>query len=350
MDSEMTSGGYECAYETKNSYKVIHIHPTLRCNLLCKHCYSSSAPNLKGGIDLNLLKSFLEYAYTIGFNVISVSGGEPFLYDHLKELLVASKKIGYQTQTATNGMLLKAAKSKECLEHLDLVAISIDGNREKHDEIRCFKGAFDKTVEGIELLNKLNKDFGIIHTITNQSWENLLWLSDFAYEHGAKLLQLHPLELYGRASEQLFSEGLTQESLHKTHIIGTYLQSKFADKMRIQMDFLHREYIEEYPSTIHYQGENYKITEDNFAEFIKTIVINEQGTIYPVSYGFSDDFAICELSASNSFEKSFAKFVTNKGEQLYKLLSESYKEIVSNQDKDLVAWTEYIVAKSNKKI
>lgn len=346
----MTSGGYECAYESQSSYKVIHIHPTLRCNLFCKHCYSSSAPNLKGGIDLNILKPFLEYAYSTGFNVISVSGGEPFLYGQLQELLLESKKIGYKTQAATNGMLLKAAKSKECLKHLDLVAISIDGNREKHDEIRCLDGAFDKALEGIEILNKFEKDFGIIHTITNQSWENLIWLADFAYEHGAKLLQLHPLELYGRASEQLSTQGLTQDALHKTHIVGTYLQSKFAGKMRIQMDFLHREYIEEHPSTIHYQGENYALTEDNFAEFIRTIIINEQGKVYPVSYGFSDDFKICELSTFGNGEKVFDNFVANSGNKLYQLFSESYKEIVNDKDKDLVAWTEYIVAKSNRRI
>jgi Fe-coproporphyrin III synthase len=347
MASEMMTGGSEKTCNTTRSSNVIHIHPTLRCNLRCKHCYSSSAPNLKGGIELELLKPFLEYAFETGFNIVSISGGEPFLYDQLKDLLVESKKIGFRTQIASNGMLLKASKSQECLEYIDLIAISIDGTEEEHDQIRCLKGAFKKTVEGIQILNDHQKPFGMIHTITNESWKNLLWLSEFASNRGAKLLQLHPLELDGRAKETFSMQRLTQESLHKTHVLGTYLQSKYAESMRIQMDFLHREYIAEYPTTVHFQGNDFLLNEDNFADSIKTVVVNEKGGVLPVSYGFSNDFEICNLRDFSRKNQMFQKFIQGKGGKLYSLITECYHEILNDEQNDLVAWTEYIVAKSN---
>ena len=62
-------------------FHTIQIHPTRKCNLSCLHCYSSSGPAYKEMLNVEALKIFLEYAYRNGFNNISVSGGEPFLYN-----------------------------------------------------------------------------------------------------------------------------------------------------------------------------------------------------------------------------------------------------------------------------
>src|SRR4051794_24869360 len=120
-------------------------------------------------------------------------------------------------------MLLKSEKAKRILKNLDLVAISIDGEEAVHDEIRNLPGAFRKMVEGVEILKDLGTSFGFIHTITEQSWQKLFWLSEFAYAKGAKLLQLHPLELTGRAATDFNYLVPSQESLHKVFIIGNYL-------------------------------------------------------------------------------------------------------------------------------
>ena len=70
-------------------FRTIQIHGTRKCNLSCKHCYSSSSPHLKDMLDISALKDFLSFAYDQGFNNIAMSGGEPLLYRDIEELLNA---------------------------------------------------------------------------------------------------------------------------------------------------------------------------------------------------------------------------------------------------------------------
>lgn len=162
--------------QNTDSLHVIQIHPTLQCNLKCKHCYSSSGPKMRGSVDLNDLDLFMEYAKRYGFNVMSVSGGEPFIYPDLESMLVMSHDHGYRNMAASNAMLFNTDRAKRCLKYLDLLAISIDGDENVHDEIRNFPGAFNKMLEGVEIARQSGVLFGFIHTITSKSWENLLWL------------------------------------------------------------------------------------------------------------------------------------------------------------------------------
>src|SRR5690349_74288 len=124
-------------------FRTIQVHPSRKCNLSCLHCYSNSGPSMKTMLDIDALKRFLEYAHQQGFNNLSVSGGEPFLYYHLKELFSFSRQIGYHNNIVSNGMLLTSGRNQENLEKVNLIAISIDGKKELHDHIRGQKGAYE---------------------------------------------------------------------------------------------------------------------------------------------------------------------------------------------------------------
>lgn len=330
-----------------DGFRVIHLHPTLKCNLACHHCYSSSSPVLKRQLDAKEIISFLGYARTYGFNALSVSGGEPFLYSGLEEVLRESKKLGYKNLAASNGMLLQSEKNKRIVGLIDLLAISIDGDARLHDEIRNFKGAYTKMLEGLAVLNDLEVDFGFIHTLTPRSWELLPWLADFAINMGAKLLQLHPLELYGRAATQSRFKVLEQELLHKVFIFGNFLKSKYYPDMHIQLDFLHREHIEAYPQTATYFGSCFKVTPENFSSALKTIVIDERGSIQPISYGFSNQYAIGTLKDLSYGIDPFLRYIDTQWNALYHLLGETFNEIVDDTENDMIAWTELIVKKSH---
>jgi organic radical activating enzyme len=72
-------------------------------------CFESGSNTF---LDLPDVLSFLEYARTYGFNILSLSGGEPFLYPHLEELLISSHSLGNRNMAASNGMLFKSDKAK----------------------------------------------------------------------------------------------------------------------------------------------------------------------------------------------------------------------------------------------
>jgi MoaA/NifB/PqqE/SkfB family radical SAM enzyme len=330
-----------------NNLRVIQIHPTLQCNLTCRHCYSSSEPSLKKSISPEHIVHFLQYARTYGFEVLSVSGGEPFLYPHLEELLIKSHSLGNKNIAVSNGMLLKAEKAKRALRHLDVLAISIDGEEAFHDNMRNLQGAFRKMNEGVKVLRENEINFGFIHTVTEHSWEILLWLADFAYTNGALLLQLHPLELTGRATINFNHLTPSQKVLHKIFIIGNYLETKYEGRMKIQMDFLHRQNILQLPGCVHFFGENFHLNETNFSDVVKCLVVNEAGNIYPMSYGFSDYFCIGHISDIEKGKDIIKDFIDAKGGQLYDVVSKTYEQIKNNEEDDLAIWTAMIVKQSH---
>jgi Fe-coproporphyrin III synthase len=321
-------------------FRTIQIHPSRKCNLFCLHCYSGSSPQYNEMLNIEALKRFLVYAYEHGFNNISISGGEPFLYSKLEDLLIFSKSVGYQNAVASNGMLLQSEKNKAILQYIDLIAISIDGTPELHDHIRNQKGAFEKMMKGVKVLQSLNKAFGFIHTVTPQSWKSLLWLGEFARENGAKLLQLHPLEMYGRAEENLFDSSIDDTLAHQIFILANYLQAKYADTMVVQLDLLHREYLESFPQVVNTFDRQCALA-GRLSDLLDTIIVEETGRILPVAYGFEPWFTIGNVY---SFTDSlFPEFIGKKIPAIKALFSETLTKISENSEVDIVNWNEMVV-------
>jgi Fe-coproporphyrin III synthase len=324
-------------------FRTIQIHPTRKCNLACLHCYSSSAPQFKEMLDIEALKRFLEYAFQNGFNNISVSGGEPFLYQNLEELLQFSRSIGYQNTVASNGMLLQTERNQRILEFIDLIAVSVDGPPELHDYIRGQKGAYDKMMKGIELLQKLEKPFGLIHTVTPQSWKSLLWLGELAYEKGAKLLQLHPLEMYGRANDEMADSTIDDTLAHQTFILANYLRSKYEGEMVVQLDLLHRDYLQLFPQIVN-SFERSCAQNGQFAHLFDTIIIEETGRILPVAYGFDSNFTIGNVHKFD--ENLFTNYIEQKVPTLKNIFNKTLHKIFENQEVDIINWNEMIILES----
>lgn len=343
MSTELVTTCESVGQIMPDRFRSIQIHPTRRCNLACLHCYSYSAPHLRDMLDVQALKTFLEYAFDEGFNNIAISGGEPFLYNGLEELLRFAKTIGYQTTIASNGMLLKTERAKRILEYVDLIAVSVDGPPTLHDYIRGQKGAFDKMLEGVAILQQLQKPFGFIHTVTPQSWESLLWLGEFAEQHGAKLLQLHPLEIHGRASETLASSAMNDTLSHQMYILAHYLRSKYAESMIVQVDLLHREYIRSFPQVVSAFARQCAVN-GRLSDLFDTIIVDEVGKITPVAYGFGDQYAIGNI---HHFDNAlFQRFVEEKVPALKKMFEDTLSKIINNSDIDIINWNEVIVQES----
>lgn len=53
---------------------ILQIHPSLRCNLSCVHCYSSSGPMARTELDAATVCEVVSDAAAMGYQVVSVSG------------------------------------------------------------------------------------------------------------------------------------------------------------------------------------------------------------------------------------------------------------------------------------
>ncbi|MEO6330533.1 MAG: radical SAM protein [Ginsengibacter sp.] len=323
--------------------KVIQIHPSLQCNLTCRHCYSSSAPGLKGGLEVSRLKKVIEELAAIGYNAISLSGGEPFLYGPLEELLVHSHSLGFFNSITTNAMLLGSERAKQVLKQADLIAISIDGQEDQHDKVRNFNGAFKKMEEGVQIVKDHVAYFGFIHTLFPDNWEIMDWLVHFALRHEAKLLHFHPLEMAGRAAIKLNSVKFDPESLHKIYIAFHFLKDIYKEQLFMQLDLLHRDHIIENPNFVFHQDNAPEFTAANFSNIFKELIIDEEGDIIPISHGCSKHFKIGNIYRNVSCADMVEKFMQEKMEDIVSLYQTTHDSIIEDQESELINWSELVL-------
>lgn len=182
---------------------VLQLHPSRRCNLSCSHCYSSSGPDFKDGLALDVLCACLDDAYRLGYRQLAVSGGEPLLYRDLRGLLARARELGMLTTMTTNGMLATPGRWEPIAALLDVAAVSIDGTPEEHDAIRGQRGAFGKTVEQLAVIRDSGVPFGLIFTLTQHNVDSLEFVVRLAAQQGARSVQVHPLTMDGRAASSL---------------------------------------------------------------------------------------------------------------------------------------------------
>src|SRR5262245_54755812 len=94
------------------NYRVVQVHPLLKCNLRCSHCYSVSGPERFQNLPLSALLRTLDLLRAEKFNGMGVSGGEPLLYAELPRLLQHARSLGLVTTVTTNAMLLDAERAQ----------------------------------------------------------------------------------------------------------------------------------------------------------------------------------------------------------------------------------------------
>jgi len=131
------------------------IYTNYDCNLKCSYCVAKSGPNApRRALGLENVKRLVDEAVELGFEHIFFTGGEPFLLNEIYEMLAYSSA-HIKTTVLTNAMLLRGIR----LEKLSTIAndnlivqVSLDGGRpEDHDAYRG-PGTWEKTVDGIKLL------------------------------------------------------------------------------------------------------------------------------------------------------------------------------------------------------
>ena len=62
---EATGAGHE-----PEPLAIFHVHPSLRCNLACAHCYSSSSPAAHDALPVEAIVTAIGDAAGLGCNVL----------------------------------------------------------------------------------------------------------------------------------------------------------------------------------------------------------------------------------------------------------------------------------------
>jgi radical SAM protein with 4Fe4S-binding SPASM domain len=139
----------------------IQWHLTERCNLRCHHCYQErrkvqemTANEVKREID-GATQMFQAWEEEHGIRVspsIHFTGGEPFLYKGLWDVIAYSKAKGYGVAMMTNGSLITKDRAKRASSlGISDIQVSLEGPPDLHASIRG-RGSFNAAAKGVEHL------------------------------------------------------------------------------------------------------------------------------------------------------------------------------------------------------
>lgn len=95
---------------------------TSKCNKNCQYCFKFNKEDLSLEENKKILNSLVEK----NVEKISWTGGEPYLYKDLRELLKLSKEKNIINHVNTNATLLNEDNLKENIEYVDRLIISVD--------------------------------------------------------------------------------------------------------------------------------------------------------------------------------------------------------------------------------
>lgn len=165
--------------------RELHWAVTGRCNLMCRHCIMCSPQGKYGQTERADMLRVLSVLEDANVACVSLTGGEPLLYPHLRELIARLSEKGIAVnEIVTNGVLLSEGLLRFLQDHgqKPMFQISLDGVG-MHDRMRGVEGAEQGALRAIER----SVDHGFFTAVTSVfSRENLPTL-EACYEQMKRL-------------------------------------------------------------------------------------------------------------------------------------------------------------------
>jgi MoaA/NifB/PqqE/SkfB family radical SAM enzyme len=232
-----------------------------------------------------VLEDLIADAAVLGYQVLAVSGGEPFMYPHLPALLSRAKAVGLQCLLTSNGTLVTPRRLAALDGCLDLLVLSLDGPRAEHDRMRGRDGAYDAMTRRIDAVRESGIPFGFLFTLTQHNVHQLEWAAGFAAASGAALLQVHPLEASGRGRSIAGAVPDAIEASYALLEVGR-LRRQFGASLRFHLDVAASR---AFAALLRAQD---AVGGGELSRVLSPLVVEPDGWCVPLTYGFPRYFAL----------------------------------------------------------
>lgn len=181
---------------------IVSWNVTNQCNMYCKHCYRDAGKLQEDELTTEQGKTLLEEMAKAGFKIVIFSGGEPLMRPDIYELVEHAASLKLRPVFGTNGTLidkntalrLKAAGAMA-------MGISLDSlDPFKHNTFREYENGWQAAVEGMKNCREVGLPFQIHTTVFNWNQDEILNITDFAVEVGARGHHIFFMVPTGRAA------------------------------------------------------------------------------------------------------------------------------------------------------
>ena len=176
---------------------------TNRCNLACHHCYSYADPSSEDFLSTEFILNSIPELLKAGIKFVIFSGGEPLIRKDIFQISQAMRDAGIVTYLSTNGLYVNDKNVDEIIKTFNYIGISIDGIENVHDKFRGLKGAYQKSLAAIALIQEHGGNAGIRFTITNETKESFYSIFELAERIGVDKIYISHLVYSGRGLDNL---------------------------------------------------------------------------------------------------------------------------------------------------
>ena len=125
---------------------------TTKCNFRCSYCYAVYPQRPIQDVPKEKWFSVIDELSNMGTRRISLLGGEPLSRPDFGEFVDYIKSKGIECAATTNGSFVP--QKIEDVKKLDLLCISIDGNKKAH-ELNRGKDTFGKAMKALKVAHEL---------------------------------------------------------------------------------------------------------------------------------------------------------------------------------------------------
>jgi len=189
---------------TSNNINEIKLELSYRCNMNCMHCSSEGSKDKDVAISLDESLNILKSATNLNVKTISLSGGEPFLWPNLVELIDSCLENNFNLKLYTNGSTNNYKKILSKIKKRDLdIIFSLHGSSPNiHDNITGMEGSFNKTLSSIKYT--LSNDFlSEIHFVPLRiNYKELIPLTELITKVGINKISVLRFVPQGRGAEK----------------------------------------------------------------------------------------------------------------------------------------------------
>lgn len=194
--------------ERKPTGPVVIWNLVRRCNLTCKHCYSTSADiDFPGELSTEEVYRVMDDLRAFGVPVLILSGGEPLMRPDIFDISQRAKDLGFYVGLSSNGTLIDEDNIEDIAAvGYDYLGVSIDGIEETHDKFRRRDGAFAEAMQGLGLARDQGIKVGLRFTLTQDNARELPQLLDLMDEEGIDKFYLSHLNYAGRGNRNRGSD------------------------------------------------------------------------------------------------------------------------------------------------
>lgn len=182
---------------TKTSYenkplqitKRAVVYITKLCNVKCSFCYYRYEDN-PSHTPFENIKAILEkFCREYKIKYVDITGGEPTVHPQIIEIIKCTLEYGIKPTVITNAQRPKII-SKLIDNGLEDILVSVQGFGNKHDDVVGKKGAFNKVMETLLILNEREFGFRTNTVLTHNSCSNIEELADLFIELSPRIVNL----------------------------------------------------------------------------------------------------------------------------------------------------------------